>query len=585
VVDSATTPSGMTSSMPDGSTAAATTTVTSPDDTITPTVDPRDGSAWTGTTSAQVADSNYGQVDLLSSICGLDIQQELLNDTSLAAIVDLVEQQAAAPDPATLAASGWELLVPQWKRLFVEDGILKKRYPDLTIGGPRVVVVLPRTMQKLFVEACHIESGHQGRDKTAELVQRRVYFPLWRKIVTDVCTNCVLCATYCDSKAPKQGVMQIMEVDSPMDRVAIDLTGPHPTSKRSNRFILTMVDCFSRYLIAVPIRNKYATTVAKAVNRYLFARWGLCRELLTDQGTEFDNKLMKTLCKQYGVRKVRTSGYRPSANGRIERLHRSLNALLAKMVNEHHNDWDEILDAVVAQYNGTVHRSTGFTPNRLMLGRETLTSLDLLVPREKKSDDQRASGDGVARSSADSGRSVRRQEASEAATAAAVKYVDALHQQLSSVYDSARRRSLKAALKRKAVYDNAVRAKCFEVGQLVLLRIEPCKSGLYNKWRLNYEGPFIVKQKLNSVNYIIARLNGSKPRIVHVDRLRHCQKSTPRCPLNPARRRSGGRRASETTATDRADAGDATDFISDPLRRSRRPGRGCQKHPKYRDYV
>jgi hypothetical protein len=269
------------------------------------------------------------------------------------------------------------------------------------------------------------------------------------------------------------------------------------------------------------------------------------------------------------------------------------------MVNEHHNDWDEILDAVVAQYNGTVHRSTGFTPNRLMLGRETLTSLDLLLPSNVCCyDDERASdADATDDFCADTARSSTGVEASRlkpqhggarektATTAKAEKYVDAMHRQLSSVYDSARLKSLKAALKRKTVYDNAVREKHFEVGQLVLLRIEPCKPGLYSKWRLNYEGPFIVKQKLNSVNYIIARLNGSKPRVVHVDRLRHCLKTAPRCQLNPARRREERRRASDTATADRADAMDATDFISDPLRRSIRPGRGCQRHPKYRDFV
>jgi transposase InsO family protein len=534
---------------------------------------------------AATADADTDSVDLLSSICEMDIQQEVLKDTSLSVIIELIEQGITAPDPAILTASGWEFLIPQWKLLYVENGLLKKRYPDLTVGGPRDVIVLPRTMQRQFVEACHIESGHQGREKTAELVQRRVYFPRWRSMAADVCANCVLCATYSDSKKPKQGVMQIMEVKLPMDRIAIDLTGPHPTSKRSNRFILTMVDCFSRYLIAVPIRNKYATTVAKAVNRYLFARWGLCRELLTDQGTEFDNKLMKTLCLQYGIRKVRTSGYRPSANGRIERLHRSLNALLAKTVNEHHNDWDEILDAVVAQYNGTVHRSTGFTPNRLMLGRETLTSLDLLLPFRTDADDDlpsadttESSGTGVTRSSTETSPSSRQPSGEAATTSVEIeKYVDAMHERLSSVYGTARQKSLKAALKRKIVYDRAVKQKSFDIGQLVLLRIEPCKPGLYNKWRLNFEGPFLVKQKLSSVNYVITRLNGSKPRVVHVDRLRHCSKTAPRRQLTAVRRRSGGRQASE--------AGDVTDFISDPLRRSVRPGRGCQKHPKYHDYV
>ena len=309
-----------------------------------------------------------------------------------------------------------------------------------------------------------------------------------------------------------------------------------------------MVDCFSRYLIAVPVRNKYATTIAKALNRNLFSRWGLCRELLSDQGKEFDNKLLKALCDQYGVRKLRTSGYRPSANGRIERLHRSLNALLAKTVNEQHNDWDEVLDAAVAQYNGTVHRSTGFTPNRLMFGREAMTCLDLL-------DDQRP---GVSEPvspglTAEQGRS-----GWTSTPHPAVAYVESLHKRLSTVFDLARNRSLRAALKRKTDYDRAVKERRFEVGQRILLREEACKSGLYDKWRMNYEGPYVILKRLGPVNFLIKRPNGGRPRVVHVDRIRRCLKETVR-----------KRRHIVSKASISKQAG-SDDFVNDPLRRSAR---------------
>jgi transposase InsO family protein len=520
------------------------------------------------------------EADSLTLICGMNIREEQLKDTTLTYIIDLIEQGAAAPETALLkSTSGWEFLIPQWKSLIISNGMLKKRYPESTIGGPRELVVLPTTMQQLFVDACHIEGGHQGREKTGELVQRRVYFPRWRKLIAEVCTSCALCAAYCRGKVPRQGAMQLMEIDQPMDRVAIDLTGPHPTSKRSNRFILTMVDCFSRYLIAVPIRNKFATTVAKAVNRYLFAKWGLCRELLTDQGTEFDNRMLKSLCKQYGVQKIRTSGYRPSANGRIERLHRSLNALLAKTINENHDDWDEVLDAVTAQYNGTTHQSTGFTPNKLMFGREILTSLDLLFPCERgKSSEQANCASQTGNVSAMSRSHPR--GGKDAPTAATVcMYVDTMHQHLADVYGSAKKRSMRAALKRKVVYDRKVKIQKFEIGQKVLLLIEPCKMGLYNKWRLNYEGPFVVQKQLNAVNYVITRLNGSKSRVAHVDRLRPCLKTMVRQRMRKEVRNRPAlikRTGNET---------DTADFVNNPLRRSLRvEERGSKRHPKYCDY-
>jgi hypothetical protein len=92
---------------------------------------------------------------------------------------------------------------------------------------------------KKFIEACHQENGHQGRKITAELVRRRVYFPYWRQMVDAVC------ATVNGSKKHR-GHMQIFVADKPMERIAIDLTGEHPTSTKGFKYILTIQDAFSR---------------------------------------------------------------------------------------------------------------------------------------------------------------------------------------------------------------------------------------------------------------------------------------------------------------------------------------------------
>jgi len=63
--------------------------------------------------------------------------------------------------------------------------------------------------------------------------------------------------------------MQINEANGPMNRLAIDLTGKHPRSVQVHVYILTVIDVFSRFLIAVPLRNKEAKTVATALQTCL----------------------------------------------------------------------------------------------------------------------------------------------------------------------------------------------------------------------------------------------------------------------------------------------------------------------------
>ena len=84
----------------------------------------------------------------------------------------------------------------------------------------------------------------------------------------------------------------------------------------------------------MPLRSKDATTVAKALVNHVFLKWGLCHEILTDQGPEFEAELLNELLKILGVVRLRTSGFRPQSNGAVEMWHRTLNSMFAKVIAE-----------------------------------------------------------------------------------------------------------------------------------------------------------------------------------------------------------------------------------------------------------
>ena len=408
--------------------------------------------------------------------------------------------------------------------LEVKGGVLVRRNPPRRGLPCTWAIVLPRRLQLSYVATCHKEAGHQGRAKTAELVSRRCFFPRWRVLVASVCADCSLCATYCRGEPPRHGHMQLQEVDAPMRRLAMDLTGPHPTTPRQFKYILTVTDCFSRFLWAVPLRNHFAPTVCTALQRTVFDHFGLCFEIVSDQGTEFCSKLMRESLARLGIRKFRTTAYRPQSNGRCERAHRDMNAMFAKMVADDHRNWDLVLGTVTAAYNGTVNRSTGFTPNRLFMGREALTSLDLTLP-EPVVDVERPS-------------SYQEYVADQTGAVEKLRVV-------------AKENSEKAASVRKQSYDRKVRAKEFSEGDRVFLRREATAEGLYRKWVRRNVGPFVVQKRLNEVNYLIRREPSGRSRVEHVDRLSLFKRNPP--------------------AKNPADGRDTlTDMICEPLRESAR---------------
>jgi len=71
------------------------------------------------------------------------------------------------------------------------------------------------------------------------------------------------------------------------------------------------VDPFSKYVTAVPIRNKKAKTVAKVIMDHIILVWSHLFEILTEKGLEFNSELSDVLYRLLGVNKIRSTAYRP----------------------------------------------------------------------------------------------------------------------------------------------------------------------------------------------------------------------------------------------------------------------------------
>ena len=79
------------------------------------------------------------------------------------------------------------------------------------------------------------------------------------------------------------------------------------------------------------------------------------------------------------IAKTRTTPYRPSANGQVERMNRAMLQILRCFIQDQQTDWDLHLDTVGMAIRSTVNRQTGFIPNFLMLCREVLQPIDLMI--------------------------------------------------------------------------------------------------------------------------------------------------------------------------------------------------------------
>jgi len=386
-----------------------------------------------------------------------------------------------------------------WPRLAIRDGVLNRRFEDVNGTTEWWQIVAYR---EEFMNIAHggMSGGHLGSVRTASGIQLRAYWPTWRTDLALFLRACEPCARYFRGKIRHQAPLQTQLVGEPWERVSVDITGPHPPSSTSKQYILTLVYHFSKWAEAIPLSNHTAPTVAKALMTQVFSRFVVPRQLLTDRGPEFESTLFTELMRCMDIDKLRTTPYKASTNAVVERFHRTLNSMLGKVVSENQRDWDVRLPQVLAAYRSSPHSSTGFSPNRLFLGRENFMPVDLIwgIPDEEREKVQNVN-----------------------------EYVQKVRLDTEAAYELARKQLQIAAERRKVTYDARVRKVDFEVGSWVWYYYPRKFNNKSPEWQKLYTGPYLIVRAIQPVNFVLHRSNRSKPFVVHVDKLKKCHGPTP----------------------------------------------------------
>jgi hypothetical protein len=105
---------------------------------------------------------------------------------------------------------------------------------------------------------------------------------------------------------------------APFERITFDIAGPFPVNERGSRYLLIAMDYFTKWLEIYPISNQESSTVADALMTNFFSRFGVLRDLHSDQGRNFESGLMQEVLEYLGMIKTRTTPLYPQSDGMVE---------------------------------------------------------------------------------------------------------------------------------------------------------------------------------------------------------------------------------------------------------------------------
>ena len=336
-----------------------------------------------------------------------------------------------------------------------------------------------------------LSGGHFAAEKTLSRIKQRFWWPGLRASVEKYIAKCTRCAARSTAGKSRKAHLQTIEAKAPFRIVAADILGPVTLAKKSQaRYILVISDLYTKYAVAVPLKDMTAKTVATTLVEEWILKFGAPDTLHTDQGTNFNSEVMKDVCQVFMIDKTRTSPYQPQGNGQVERFNRVIADTISKYCAEKPQEWDLHLPHVNFVYNTTVHKTLGTTPFSMLYGREAQYPIDLFYPKPP--------GDP-------------RLELGEVGAE--------LSDKLFEVHSHAQLTMGKEQRRQKDYYQKKVHGKSFKIGDRVWL-FEPHKAKS-RKFHLPWHGPYEVLSQTSEMNYQICKPGcPEKWQNIHFNRLK-----------------------------------------------------------------
>ena len=394
------------------------------------------------------------------------------------------DKEALLPDDAS---ESLQVLYNIRKTMFVINNVLYREWRG-SDGIRRLQVVLPLKLRKEILEKAHANVGHMSTAKTFGVIQSNYYWPGFYADVDEFCKSCDICHRTKVVPRPRWPMQPLPVIPIPFYMVGVDIVGPLKCTRQGNKYILVAIDYYTKYTEAIAMKNQEAETVVRALED-IFSRHGLPGVLLTDQGANFQSKLVKSMCQMFNIDQRRTTAYHPQTNGLCERFNQTLKALLRARVNKDQDNWDEELPNVLLSYRIAKQETTGISPFELLYGRQARLSFSACP------------SDGLSIPTHGPG-----------------KYLENLRVRQEELRTAVSTRLEKAQERQKRGYDTrykSVKADEFQVGDLVLLRDHRAR-GLSQK----YKGPFQIVKVMNGT-YEIQSLHDNKCKIVNHNALKY----------------------------------------------------------------
>ncbi|XP_063070441.1 uncharacterized protein LOC134461440 [Engraulis encrasicolus] len=378
---------------------------------------------------------------------------------------------------------------PTYPHFAVIRGLLYQVVKEKNEILEQLLVPQPHRATVLNLAHTHLLGAHLGVEKTTERILQRFFWPGVHKEIENFCRSCPDCQKRAPKPTYRNPLIPLPIIETPFQRIGLDIVGPLPKSSRGHQYILVILDYATRYPEAIPLRKATSRQIAKELF-LLSTSLGIPKEILTDQGSPFMSRVMKELCALLKIKQLRTSVYHPQTDGLVERFNKTLKSMLKKSIEEDGRNWDQLLPYLLFAIREVPQSSTGFSPFELLLSYRPRGLLDIAKEAwEEQPCKQRT----------------------------IVEHVGAMKERMRVVYPIVREHMETAQRQQQASYNRPAQPREFKPGDRVLVLVPTVECKFLATW----QGPYEVIERIGEVNYKVRQPDKRKTeQIYHINLLK-----------------------------------------------------------------
>ncbi|XP_043804435.1 uncharacterized protein LOC122721306 [Manihot esculenta] len=250
--------------------------------------------------------------------------------------------------------------------------------------------------------------AHQGAGTLGNKIFRQGYYwPTVKKKAEEFVRRCDICQRFANAINVPATLQSSISSPWLFSQWGIDILGPFPKTTRQKKFVVVVVEYFSKWPEAEAIPIITARKMIDFVWGNIICRFGIPRILISDNGRQFDCRTFKEFTTNMGIWHKFSSVAHPQTNGQTEVTNRAILQGLKKRMDGAKENWADELNSILWALRTTPRTSTKETPFALAFGTKAVVPIELQVPTHRVQFNSESTNDDKLRSNLDTLEEVR----------------------------------------------------------------------------------------------------------------------------------------------------------------------------------